>query len=227
MGNQSELVVSFDRPTKAVRLAATVMKGEDTPLPAPYAREMPGKNLGGMDYNVTDVDYTDFKICEQACDDDAKCQSWTYVIRGPKYASCCLKSGIPAVKDRDTCTSGVKDPTTSGAGTKFYVDYVPDADTVTVGVDGGVSDQLKLSPSDTTIDMRLFVDNTFTEAYWMGGRVAMTTTTRASKAAGMSVSADKAGITLAHAKAWKVGSIWVTPEDVIATPRADASALVV
>merc|ERR1711871_976214 len=125
-------------------------------------------------------------------------------------------------------TSGVKDPSTSGGGgTKFYVDYVPDADTVTVGVEGGVSDKLKLSPSDTTIDMRLFVDNTFTEAYWMGGRVAMTTTTKATKAAGMSVSADKAGITLAHATAWKVGSIWVTPEDVLATPRGDLSDVVV
>jgi sucrose-6-phosphate hydrolase SacC (GH32 family) len=227
VGNQSELVVSFQRPTVATRLAASVMTGDGSPLPAPYAREMPGSDLTGGDYNVTNVDYKDFKICEQACDDDAKCKSWTYVIRGPKYASCCLKGGVPAVRSKDSCTSGVKDPTQSGGGTKFYVDYVPDADTVTVGVDGGVSDKLKLSPSDKTIDMRLFVDNTFTEAYWMGGRVAMTTTTKANKAAGMSVSADKAGITLANAKAWKVGSIWVTPEDVIATPRADASAVVV
>merc|ERR1712070_244470 len=143
-------------------------------------------------------------------------------------ASCCLKAGIPAVKSRGTCTSGVKDPTTSGGGgTRFYVDYVPDTDVVTVGVQGGVSDKLKLSPSDKTIDMRLFVDNTFTEVYWMGGRVAMTTTAKANKAAGMSVSADKGGITLDSAKAWKVGSIWVTPEEVIATPRADASAVVV
>jgi hypothetical protein len=204
------------------------MEDASGPLPAPYAREMPGSDLTGGDYNVTNVDYKDFKVCEQACDDDAKCKSWTYVVRGPKYASCCLKAGIPAVKSKDTCTSGVKDPSASGGGgTKFYVDYEPNADTVTVGVDGGVSDKLKLSPSDTTIDMRLFVDNTFTEVYYQGGRVAMTTNTKASKAAGMSVSADKDGITLKNAKAWKVGSIWVTPEDVIATPRADASDVVV
>jgi hypothetical protein len=227
VGNQSELMVSFQRPTKAARLAVSVMEGPSGPLPAPYAREMPAYDLTGQDYNVTNVDYKDFKICEQACDGDAQCKAWTYVVRGPKYASCCLKKGVPNAKSKDSCTSGVKDPTTSGGGSKFYVDYVPDADTVTVGVDGGVSDKLKLSPSDKTIDMRLFVDNTFTEAYWMGGRVAMTTTTKASQAAGMSVSADKGGITLASAKAWKVGSIWVTPEDVLATPRGDLSDVVV
>jgi len=223
VGNQSELVVSFNRPTVATRLAATVMADVDQPLPAPYAREMPGSDLTGGDYSVTDVDSKDFKTCEQACDDDAKCKSWTYVIRGPKYASCCLKGGIPAVKVRGTCTSGVKDPTTSGGGgTQFYVDYVPDADTVTVGVVGGASDKLKLSKSDRTIDMRLFVDNTFTEAYWMGGRVAMTTTTPVTTAADMRVSADKDGVT-ASATAWKVGSIWVTPENVVATPRTGES----
>merc|ERR1712070_915366 len=70
VGNQSELVVSFQRPTVATRLSATVMEDASGPLPAPYAREMPGQDLTGGDYNVTNVDYTDFKICEQACDDD-------------------------------------------------------------------------------------------------------------------------------------------------------------
>jgi len=224
VGNQSEMLVSFHRPTVATRLAVTVMADIDHPLPAPYAREMPGSDLTGGDYSVTDVEYTNFKTCEEACDDDSKCKSWTYVVRGPKYASCCLKAGIPATKKKSTCTSGVKDPTTSGGGgTQFYVDYVPNADAVNVGVEGGVSDNLKLSTSDKTIDMRLFVDNTFTEVYWMGGRVAMTTTTPVTKAADMTVSADKDGVTLASAMAWKVGSIWVTPEDVVATPRTGTS----
>jgi len=142
VGNQSELMVSFKRPTVTTRLAATVMEDPD------------------------------------------------------------------------------------GKGYKFYVDYVPDAGALTVGVEGGANATLKMSASDTTIDMRLFVDNTFTEVYWMGGRVAMTTTTRATQAAGMSVSADKSGITLSSAKAWKVGSIWVTPDDVAATARADAFTVV-
>jgi len=131
----------------------------------------------------------------------------------------------PTVKTRLAASVMVN---ADGHGIKFYVDYVPNAGALTVGVDGngGANATLKMSPSDTTIDMRLFVDNTFTEVYWMGGRVAMTTTTRATQAAGMTVSADKSGIVLASAMAWKVGSIWVTPDDVIATARADASVVV-
>merc|ERR1712037_367270 len=103
-------------------------------------------------------------------------------------------------------------------------DYVPPSDgeavtKVTVGTVGGKMDTLKLLASDETVDMRLFVDNTFTEVYWMNGRVAMTVTTPATEQADVTVSSDKAGTTLASAKAWKVGSIWVTPEEVLSTPR--------
>lgn len=113
-------------------------------------------------------------------------------------------------------------------GTQFFVDYVPpvDGETVTkvsVGAVGGTTDTLKLLASDKTIDMRLFVDNTFTEVYWMDGRVAMTTTTAATQAAEITISADKAGTTLASVQAWKIGSIWVSPEEVLQTPRLDAA----
>ena len=65
-------------------------------------------------------------------------------------------------------------------GTDFSIEYVPNADgeISSVKVHGGsFSDTLKLSPNDKTIDMALYVDNTFTEAYFMNGRVAMTVPT--------------------------------------------------
>lgn len=185
--------------------------------------------MTGGDYNVTDVNYKDFKVCEAACDADGRCGAWTYVVRGPLYASCCLKSKYQAVRERGSCTSGVKNPEQPVTGSVFYVDYVPPQDnsgvsTVTVG-GPSKTDKLKLLASDKSIDIRLYVDNTFTEAYWMGGRVAMLATTPQTQkdAADVTVSADQGGAKLISAKAWHVGSMWVTPEEVKSTPRSDGS----
>merc|ERR1711920_830895 len=235
VGNQSEVLVSFQRPSTAGRLSVQVMAGTSSPAPSPspLAKEMPGVDLTGGDYNVTNVDYKDFKICEAACEDDAKCQAWTYVIRGPKYASCCLKKSVPNPHKKDSCTSGVKNPPSptppspsplGPVGVEFFVEYVPPSDNgvskVTVG-SGKVTDTLKLSPNDKTIDMRLYVDNTFTEAYFMNGRVAMTIDTPATEEADVTVGADTDGITVQSATVWKVNPIWVTLDQVKQTPRLD------
>lgn len=119
----------------------------------------------------------------------------------------------------EDATIGVKVMAGANAGTLFTVTYKKGASSVVVG-GGGVSDTLKLLESDTTIDMHLYVDNTFAEVYYQGGRVAMTVNTPASDDAGVTVSSSVAGVT-AKASAWSVGSIWVTPEDVLRTPRLD------
>merc|ERR1712241_1187088 len=238
LGNQSEVFVSFARPTKATRLSVQVMVGKKAPSPAPipYSKEMPGIDIPGGDYNVTDVDYKEFKICEEECGRDSQCQAWTYVIRGPKYASCCLKKNVRVPRKKASCTSGVKTPPSpapspSGAfGVEFFVEYVPPTGNivsdVTVG-SGSTTDTLKLSPNDKTIDMRLYVDNTFTEAYWMNGRVAMTIDTPATEQADVILSADKADVTLESATVWHVNSIWVSPEQVKQTPRMGSMNIVV
>merc|ERR1712100_493716 len=120
------------------------------------------------------------------------------------------------------CALSVQVMASNGKGVGFVVEYVPPSSdlvsVVTVGSSGKV-DTLKLSPKDATIDMRLYVDNTFTEAYWMNGRVAMTIPTPATEEADVVVSVDKARVTLGFATVYKVDSIWVTPEDVKNTPR--------
>eukprot|EP01047_Picozoa_sp_COSAG01_P073166 COSAG01_NODE_11842_length_1848_cov_8.038308_3_plen_74_part_01 len=51
-----------------------------------------------------------------------------------------------------------------GHGTEFFVQYVPstglqsDGGVVKVG-SGKITDELRLSPTDKTIDLRIFVDN--------------------------------------------------------------------
>merc|ERR1711957_983239 len=100
------------------------------------------------------------------------------------------------------------DTATSATGTEFFIDY----------------DTLRLLPEDKTIDLTLYVDNTFTEAFWMGGRVAMTVVTKSSGGIDdVLVRASEVGVVVS-ATAWEVGSIWITPEEVKQTPRRDVVA---
>ena len=118
---------------------------------------------------------------------------------------------------------------TASPGVDFTVEYVPGKNVATVSSVGAgrtVADTLALSPSDKTIDLRVFVDNVMAEAYFMGGRVAMTVAAPSHSLCpdgrcGMYVTASQAGATLASATAWGVKSIWVSPEEVLRTPRRD------
>merc|ERR1719506_1822990 len=128
VGNQSEVVVSFVRPPAnygrmvggSVRFSVQVMASSKAPAPSPTcASEMQGTDLPGNDYSVTHQNYTDFKLCEAACNKDDKCKAWTYVVRPPLHADCCLKSEVPVSRKNPTCTSGCKKqpappPTPSG-----------------------------------------------------------------------------------------------------------------
>ena len=118
------------------------------------------------------------------------------------------------------------------AGTSFFVDYQKPAASnqpynLTVGrapagnlSNVGKTDTLWMSPSDKTITLRVYVDNTFSEAYWMGGRVAMTINTGGTPEASMAVTASAAA-TLVSAKAFAVKPIWITEAEVRAAPRTD------
>lgn len=82
----------------------------------------------------------------------------------------------------------------------------------------GVFDTLRLSPADKMLGLRVYVDNTLAEAFFQGGRVAMTRellTPEKEAAASVAASVDVQVSTL---QAWTVGSIWVTPEEILNTP---------
>jgi len=235
VGNQSEVEVSFAIPSKAGTFGVAVMANDGKlnsgmyfyvqyipppnktsvyslqvgaeALPAGakvYQKEMPNYNLRGNDYNVTNVDYTDFKVCEAQCAKDSKCTSYTYVIRGPKHAACCLKTGYPDASVASHMTSGVKNP----------------ADPHWPKGPAGTTDTLLMSPNDTTITIRVYNDITFSEGFWQNGRVAMTIVKQATTASLMAVGSDT-DITLNYAEAYRVNSIWVSPEEVLRTPRLD------
>jgi sucrose-6-phosphate hydrolase SacC (GH32 family) len=83
-------------------------------------------------------------------------------------------------------------------------------------------DVLKLSPSDKTITFQIFSDQTFTECYWQGGRVVMTVNNLQQSGKGqmpgdhLAVKSSTSGpIVVKNMEAWSVGSIWVSPEEVL------------
>lgn len=137
----------------------------------------------------------------------------------PKFVGNQSEILVSFSRPNEDATLGIKVMASGTAGTLFTVDYKQGAGTAVVG-GGGVADTLKLLESDKTIDVRLYVDNTFAEVYYQGGRVSMTVNTPASDDADVEVSSSAGGVT-ATATAWSVSSIWVSPEEVLRTPRLD------
>ena len=132
--------------------------------------------------------------------------AYTYVTRPPLVGSCCFKSSVPAAVPRDTCTSGVRNP--SGPPT------------------GSATAPLPLLPGDGTIDIRVLVDGTFAEVFVMGGRLAFTIDVNAgaiATTAGVALSAaasNSVALDLEDVAVWHMGSIWTSPSEVLAL-RAD------
>jgi hypothetical protein len=70
--------------------------------------------------------------------------------------------------------------------------------------------------SDTTLGIRVFMDNTILEVYWQGGRVAMTLGLDESGVTGVDIFSFSDGdseemLRVNTVEAWQMGSIWVTP----------------
>lgn len=75
------------------------------------------------------------------------------------------------------------------------------------------ADQLPLLPDDTHLSLRIFLDGTVAEAYWQGGRVAMTIPSSAVDS--VSISTDAGAAQLINATSWSMGSVYTTVEDVL------------
>lgn len=130
---------------------------------------------------------------------------------------------IPTTAVRITATvlsvDGVRQAAT------FHIDFTP----ATAGRAPGAAtasgpecpaQPLRLSQSDKSLELRVFMDHAVAEAYWMGGRVACTIQVAKPGAGGnIHFTASGPGATVLGAQAWPVKSPWVSPEQVVATPR--------
>ena len=87
---------------------------------------------------------------------------------------------------------------------------------------------LRVGANEDTASLRVFVDANFAEGYWNDGRVAMTVGCTPphfencdTAAAGVSLFAASAAVDVVSVTAWAVDTIWVSPDDVLNTPRID------
>lgn len=83
-----------------------------------------GVDRPGADYFSVEIG-ADFNICKTMCEDDARCQAYTYVhpgVQGPS-AVCWLKSAAPPPQASGCCYSGVKQITREIAWDRPGGDY--------------------------------------------------------------------------------------------------------
>jgi hypothetical protein len=89
---------------------------------------------------------------------------------------------------------------------------------------GGVSDTLRLVASETTVEVRVFADATFVEAYFQKGRVAMTVSAKLDANSQIAVEST-APVTVSDSRVYPMRSIWVSPQEVRSAPRVFPGAL--
>lgn len=234
MTQQSEVVASFQLPDEAATFGLLIGKGD--PKITKIDTFMKNTDLMGNDYNITHhPPGTTASVCKAMCDADTKCQAWTYVIRGEPAGSgdCCLKSAaVCPTQSSPSCTSGAKTVEHMDCGSQTVqhctVTYVPAGNSMAsfheVGVQcGGVKDTLRLLPDEKTLEVRIFSDATFIEAFFQAGRVAMTVSTvlnEDSRIALTSTAPVNAAVV-----AYPMKGIWVSPEEVRKQPRVYKSAV--
>jgi hypothetical protein len=114
-------------------------------------------------------------------------------------------------------------PATNGAQRPYNVSCTGTA------IGGSETSQLWLlpPPADDLVNMTIYSDNIVIESYMQDGRVAYTQTGldgRSPDGNGVRIdchSADPAGCEIKSAEVWQLDSIWVSEEELLATPRQD------
>ena len=117
---------------------------------------------------------------------------------------------------------------TAAVRVKFYIDFQnpPSSSTPWTEVEVGmltddpypsIKDTLRLLHNDTSLELRLFLDHEVVEAYWQGGRVAMTVSARLTQSTAITLATDTVGAQLhvSNVTAWEMGSAWVTAEEAL------------
>lgn len=99
---------------QTVRLATPVVAATAVAVTATLEQD---SNRPGMDYTSFNLASADPRLCQQACEREARCQSFTYVKPGVQGSSarCWLKTGVPAARRDSCCVSGVKAKPAEGA----------------------------------------------------------------------------------------------------------------
>jgi hypothetical protein len=122
-------------------------------------------------------------------------------------------------------------------GHETFIDYMPPPATAaavpynvsctgtSIDPRSGATTQLWLAPADSLLNMTLYSDNIVIESFLQDGRVAYTIAQNAALGEnGVRIgcqTADPAGCKIESAEVWRLDSIWVSEEELLAAPRQD------
>lgn len=217
-------------------------------LSACVAKAKPCKQAEFVSYSSQNADCSWYSDCdfEHLCKDCSKCGIGcphyvpyeSEVLRSTSSPTASSAAATPPSSSVMTATPSptaesfatAAPPPSALAGRRLGTIYPADAgakvagQAVPPGLRSSRADTLQLQPEDDELVLRVLVDRTLVEAFWMDGRVAMTSQIRPTFAVeGMpqvSVFSNSDGDTHANeATVWEMGSIWVSKEQVLATPR--------
>jgi sucrose-6-phosphate hydrolase SacC (GH32 family) len=131
----------------------------------------------GWDYfSVPNISH--WPDCRSACDQDNKCQSWTYDASKQINNNCFLKSGIPLKYPSWTCVSGVKQQGNNQQLVWIYLNRVlsernPGADHTPIH--GVVWMESPMINNQGLLELDIFVDHSVIEIFEpQEGRIAIT-----------------------------------------------------
>lgn len=137
--------------------------------------------------------------------------------------------GVP----RTASSFGVGMMTERGAATvEVYIDFEPQTPSATVGIRNLVPNnsptkfnpktdataRLPLLPTDTDIQVHIFVDNVMAEVFFMGGRSVLTVELGTTEEAGFTLFARGGSVVAQQVTAWHLGSAWVSSSEVLRMP---------
>ena len=169
------------------------------------------------------------------------CVGWVIYAESNGDMRCCTGAGVPPCPvpastsmqcgfQNTSCTAGVPENTSlvyCGEGDSVvacsvqYPGPPTDADAAYTEVAvscGPKTDVLRLVATETTVEIRVFMDHALIEGYFQQGRVAMTLPFAAPLDATVALEAT-ADVTALSAAVYPIRDIWVTPADVRAAPR--------
>lgn len=165
---------------------------------------------------MTNVNYHDPHLCQAACTADGdKCKAYTYVVRPPLHASCCLKSTVDKQDASSTCTSGIKGTPTPGQlrvrlgscsaaqGAGLRSSSSSRQGSVALRADGSVS--VRVLPDRSLADF--FVNG----GAWAGTQAWGGSVARAPAASSVLLWATNGTGITADIEAWSMGCGWVDP----------------
>jgi len=194
---------------------ASVEKVHD--LPGCVAKARPCAMASYVSFSAENDDCSWYNSCDFAhlCTDCSKCG-----IGCPKY----VPYASEVLRTDTTAPAGAHGAVKKRGGGKgaHGAQRSPRLADPSVGVEGSKVDALRLLPTDKEVTLQVFTDRTLVEAYFMGGRVAMTSHINAAFAQPDERPQAEVFATAAaevrSVMAWEMRSIWASTEEVLATP---------